>query len=89
MGWIVSLSLFAGSIAILSEPTDSGSAWFVLALMAFSFDGWEHGPAHDAFPPLFWQIILVSSSIALLAAPLRTRLREHDQVIAPTPLAPA
>jgi hypothetical protein len=63
--------------------------WFVLALVAFSFDGWVYGPPHDAFPLWFWQIVLVSSAFALLAAPLRTRLREHGGVIAPTPLAPA
>jgi hypothetical protein len=62
--------------------------WFVLALVAFSLDGWEYGPPHDAFPLWFWQIVLLSSALGLLAAPLRARLREHDEVT-PTPIAPA
>jgi hypothetical protein len=55
-------------------------AWFVLALLATSLGGWDYGPTRHAFPLWFWQIVLLSSAVWLLADPLRTRLREHEEI---------
>ena len=44
---------------------------------------------HNAFPQWFWQVVLLSSALGLLAEPLKTQMREHDDVIAHTSLTSA
>jgi hypothetical protein len=64
-------------------------AWFVLAVLATAVGGWDYGPTNNALPLWFWQIVLLASAIALFAPTLRTRLREHVEVISALPLTPS
>lgn len=49
-------------------------AWFTLAAVAFGANGWMYGPPHEAFPLWFWQIVLLSSAIALSMGPISSTL---------------
>jgi len=53
-------------------------SWFFLALIAFYKDGWMYGPPHRPFPLWFWQIVLSSTAISLVARSIAPRLRTRS-----------
>lgn len=45
--------------------------WFVLAIVAFAFDGWMYGPPHTPFPLWFWQAVLIPTALMLVKSSVR------------------
>jgi hypothetical protein len=52
-------------------------AWLVLSLVAYVKHGWMYGPSNSAFPTWFWQLVLVSTGIWLVAGPI---LEKNDNL---------
>jgi hypothetical protein len=51
-----------------------------IALAATSVAGWSNSPLLSQLPTWFWQVVLVSSGIALAGAPLLAAVRRHEVV---------
>jgi hypothetical protein len=51
--------------------------WFVVAAVAFARLPWTNPPFRHSLPPWYWQVVLVSTGVALAVGPLLSAVRER------------
>lgn len=53
--------------------------WLVVAAIAFARLPWTSPPFRQALPPWYWQVVLVSTGVALAVGPLLAAVRERRE----------